>query len=357
MRIGIVTQPLNGNFGGIMQNYALQTILKDLGHTPITLDFVQSVPIGLFILSLCKTVLKRLFLWRKVPFISRIKKRGDTKGNLFINENINKTDYLTRYSSKLIDQYSLEALVVGSDQVWRPSYNTFLYDMYLNFARDYDIKKFAFAASFGVSNKEYTEKEAKVCKELIRQFKGVSVREKSGKGLCKYYFDVDAEWLLDPTFLLPKERYLDLTSNILPDKSDFIGAYILDSSQAKENIVDKLKQHTGLTKVKAISNAQVDITVEEWLAVFRDAKFIITDSFHGTVFSIIFQKPFIVIPNMERGLDRFKSLLEYFSLERALINDTNCEIPDLSFYSWESVSEGILSNKVKVLDFLNQALH
>lgn len=147
MRVGIVTQPLVGNFGGILQNYALQQVLRKLGHEPITIDYFGGTNGFRYKMFVIKRVISHLINNHRLP-LGRAKYLPSGVSDIFIRKNISLTDCTTRYRSRFIQRYHLEALVAGSDQIWRPIYNNSLPDMFLKFAKQSNVRKIAYAASF-----------------------------------------------------------------------------------------------------------------------------------------------------------------------------------------------------------------
>ena len=353
MNIGIVTQPLNGNFGGIMQNFALQCILKKMGHNPITIDFMSTIPWHLFILTSLKSFVL-LFTPKRRKFLHRKFSRPQISEQ-FINRFINKTPIVHRYKTSLIHNYDLDCIIVGSDQVWRPSYNQFLEDMFLKFAKNAIIKRIAYGASFGVDKNEYTDKEIQRVKPLVDLFNAISVREESGQSIVYNNFGKAAQIVLDPTLLLKREQYLEIIGKAHSKSIPILGAYILDGDTHTTKLIKDTKELLGIKTSKIITNAPEDISVEEWLCLFRDAEFIITDSFHGTVFSIIFQKPFVTIANRERGNSRFISLLKSVNLTNRIIyeNSDNLEKIIADKIDWNRVIESLDILRTKSIDFLN----
>lgn len=312
MRIGIITQPLCANYGGILQNWALQQILIKLGHDPITIDYLPTLTIKSFILSTIKSLIFWFIPSRRRRFIKRKYKRKSLFDG-FIAQHIKKTEVCYQYSMKYIEQYKLEALIVGSDQIWRPMYNDCLFDMFLQFAEDFKGKKIAYAASFGVDNWEFSEEQTKICSSLIKQFDAISVRESSGKSLCKNYLGIDALNVLDPTLLVSKDEYIKLCTDIPIVKERFLAAYVLDPSDEVNKIIAEEADKRGLTVRRYSADAKAKLTVEEWISIFRDASFIVTDSFHGTVFSILLKKTFRCVANKDRGNARFEDLLSKYN--------------------------------------------
>ncbi|WP_298906172.1 polysaccharide pyruvyl transferase family protein [uncultured Psychrobacter sp.] len=327
MKIAIMTQPLGKNYGGIMQAYALQKVLKDMGHSPITIDY-QTKERGFIYkkFRLAYRLAKKATGKRQAPINLESKIGYLTKHNQeFINANIVQSKYINE-SKKLKKHFkknSYDAVIVGSDQTWRPKYSPNIYDFYLDFiSKDKRIKRIAYASSFGVDDWEYSQEETKKCSKLAKLFDAISVREQSGVDLCKEYLGVDSELVLDPTLLLEKEDYLALIGDrYKADKSEGVFTYFLDKNEDKkkaaEYIANELSSRVYICQAKhslddLSSNKLEDYkmpAVQDWLASFANAEFVLTDSFHGMVFSIVFGKPFLVIVNKERGAARFESLL------------------------------------------------
>lgn len=193
------------------------------------------------------------------------------------------------------------------------------------------MKRIAYAPSFGVDKWEYNTNDTLKCKELITLFHSVSVREDSGVKLVEEYFGRSAVHVADPTLLLPKEKYIELfkEADIPLSKGNFL-TYILDLNSDIENLISEIECQCGLKAFKCNSevenpkaklNARIQPPVEQWIRGFYDAEFVLTDSFHACIFAIIFNKPFVVIGNRNRGLARFLSVLKKFGLEERLIYD------------------------------------
>lgn len=358
MRIGIVTQPLQNNYGGLLQNYALQQVLKRLGHTPVTIDFkLQSL--CRFVLSTCKTLVLYFIPMRRRPFV-RYRSNDESRLRAFAKKYIECTRPVKKYMSKLLRTYHIEGLIVGSDQVWRPRYNRYLEDMFLRFAKRVHMRKVAYAASFGVSDLEFSERQLQRCAPLLQQFDKVSVREASGVDLCRNYFHVEAEHVLDPTLLLGKEDYEAVCTEVPRRMEKFMACYILDPLPPKKRQhIDRMAQHLHLEPIYFTADRAATLSVEEWLAMFRDATYVVTDSFHGTVFSIVFEKPFITIVNNDRGADRFVSLLRTLGLETRLISAVTELIEDLYGYpvDWQTVNAALSAARMKSMNYLQNALN
>lgn len=373
MKIGILTLPLHTNYGGLLQAYALQTTLERMGHNVAVLDTPKKKKILEWGYPL--TIIKRCinkFLFRKgnkifyeqwynktYPIISK-------NTQPFIDKNIHRFEIS---NLQKLPKGEFDAFVVGSDQVWRPIYFTSMYDTrmeqaYLYFAKGWDVKRVAYAASFGTDKWEYTKKQTYSCSQLLRMFNYVSTRESSGVELCKQYLEAEAIQVVDPTMLLGKSDYINLfTSAETPASKGNLLCYILDESKEKLEIIDYIAKNKNLTPFKTNSKVgdtnlplekRIQPPVESWLRGFHDAEFVVTDSFHACVFSIIFQKPFIVIGNKKRGLARFLSLLETFDLAECIAE--NLESVKFIDIDWNKVSSILDQKREEAITFLSNAL-
>lgn len=346
-KIGILTQPLLNNYGGLLQNYALQQVLKQLGYEPETIDHgVRKQPwLNNQFCKIKKSIARWLHPGQHTPEPYQLTEKElriiSQNNNHFIDRNIKRTEkfYDNKKLDALISRGDYYGYVVGSDQCWRPSYACgFLNEMFLSFVESkMDVKRIAYAASFGTSAWEYSPPKTETCARLAQKFDLITVREKSGVALCREHLGVEAKHVLDPTMLLNKEDYIRVVeAEHAPISAGTLFHYILDPTPKKSALIDGVASKQGLihftvmpkfqqenrTKedLKKRINDCVFPSVTSWLRGFMDAKMVIVDSFHGTVFSIIFNKPFWVLSNEERGNARFESLLGMFGLEDRMVS-------------------------------------
>ncbi|EKT54125.1 polysaccharide pyruvyl transferase family protein [Providencia burhodogranariea] len=330
MKIGILTQPLRNNYGGLLQAYALQAFLKKHGHDVMTVDFQkENKPRFFGFKGIALNITKKYIFRKKIKSILPLTEKDKNKINQhsarFIAQNINRTQLITSLEEfTYLTQYNFDAYIVGSDQVWRPPYSPGMSAFFLEFLKD-DIKtkRIAYAASFGVDHcDEFSKDELIRYTALAKKFDLIGVREDSAVNLCDRHFGIKAEHVLDPTLLLEKDDYIELIKkdNLPPLDGDMM-VYVLDQTEEKKRIISEVKNKYKLKPYSIMPNDIDDVypPVTKWLKGFMDAKFIVTDSFHGVVFSIIFNKPFIAIGNNDRGLARFLSILKLFNLENHLI--------------------------------------
>ena len=251
--------------------------------------------------------------------------------NINVSPDIHSTNQLEKFIKGKYDY-----VVIGSDQTWRPSISADIYNFFLDFLQDESqMKKIAYATSFGTDQWEFSEEQEKRCKQLVKQFDAVSVREESGISLCQQFLDVDAEHVLDPTLLLKQEDYLKIVHASDFENKEGIFTYVLDKAKQKNDLIKHvsdilgMKVYTNQPKKDFYTESAEDLedfvypSIEGWLASFYKADFVITDSFHGTVFSILFNKPFITFVNHDSVASRFYSLLKKLNLEDRLIRDVN----------------------------------
>lgn len=329
MKIGILTLPFHTNYGGILQAYALQTILERMGHEVAVIDQSYNknkIQWFQFPFTICKRCIKK-YIMRRSCLIFYEKELN--KLIPFTKQYIHRKQY---NDLRNISQNEFDAIIVGSDQIWRPLYYPKIENAFLKFAENWNIKRIAYAASFGTEKWEYTSAQTNECARLLQKFDAISCRESQGVDMCKVYFQKKAHLVLDPTLLLQVEDYLKLIDRIkINHNKGTLFYHILDRTSEKDKIIHQIAREKELIpfkiNTKKIENKTIHLKkfmyqpIEAWLKAFMDAEFVVTDSFHACVFSILFNKPFIVIGNEQRGIARFNSLLKMFSLEDRLISD------------------------------------
>lgn len=368
MKIAILTQPLHNNYGGLLQAYALQKQLSDLGHDVLTVDFVSETKPRLWgIKGIASRFIKKFILNKpveRVLLINAKEKRAISQHtDRFKSENIRTTQRVTELAEfSYIKNYNFDAYVVGSDQVWRPEYSPGMSAFFLDFlGDDSSIKRVAYAASFGLDHcGEFSPDELDKYGRLLQKFDAVGVREDSAVKLCKQYFGADACHVIDPTLLLDRDDYLHLVEQ---EKSNISNGnmmvYVLDRSPEKQSIVDYVAKAKGLMPYTVMPERDgIYPAVTQWLRGFMDAEYVVTDSFHGVVFSIIFNKPFLAIGNPGRGLARFTSLLNMFALEDRLISNINQLNDELlsQKIDFSVVNDILKKQKLFAAKFLNDVL-
>lgn len=356
MKIGIVTQPLFNNYGGLLQNYALQQVLKRLGHEVKTIDFVGRVSFTRYLLSTSKQLLISVLKCRRPQIRSYVAIptfRNPIMAD-FVKNHIDTTRIVHSYTKEIINEEHFDAVITGSDQVWRPIYNRYIEDMYLKFVPD-SIKKIAYAASFGVDTWEYNAKLTKRCAKQAKRLNAISVRESTGVALCKDYLGVDATCVLDPTILAGADAYNPLLKE-KTEEQDYLFAYILDITPEKQAYVESLAKSKGLKLIIRGADENATLSVENWLSMIANSFMVVTDSFHGTVFSILFHRDFYSIVNVARGGTRFASLLNPLGLEHRMGDVSQVQSTESPSIDWQLVDCFLDQHRRDSMNFLTNAL-
>ena len=366
MRVAIVTLPLHTNYGGLLQAYALKSVLTSLGHEADVLDLKEKMPVPKGIKAPCiylSRMFKKLTGTRRQDVFREIRYHRELPAR-----SVYTSAFTERYiAPRLLDSYldikegEYDAFVVGSDQVWRPLYFTNIEDAFLGFTEGWDVRRLSYAASFGTDQLEYEYVTLERCAELLSHFDAVSVREDSAVGMCEEWLDCDsARHVLDPTMLVDSGIYRTMSASVAKHPSEGkIMTYILDPSAEKEHVLKFVETVSGYERFALNMEGPVP-SVEQWLAGFADSEFVVTDSFHGCVLSILMHKRFIAVGNSRRGMARMSSLLSMFGLDQRLVHGIDPEDDGEFFLSqpdWDAVDEILSEQKASSMDFLREALN
>lgn len=364
-RVGILTLPMTRNFGGNLQAFALMEVLASAGHRPLLINR-RWAPRGY--------VDDPDSPRNAIRYTSSFRLGAGVANGAFLDANVSpltRPFYGSNDLARNFEKLDLDALVVGSDQAWRSGYTSgLLGDFFFKFAgaATKPIRRASYAVSFGVDEWDYTDAQTKHTATLIRKFDAVSVREDVGVRMCRDIYGVEAQHVLDPTLLLPPERYRELFEGVPESATRRIVTYVLDASDDKARVLEAISARLGLPVYATngleyaggspIAGGAGDNSVEQWLRSISEAEFVITDSFHGMVFSILFNKPFIAYGNAARGMSRFTSLLGLLALEDRLVLDAaNLDIVKaLQPIDWQAVNARLAEEREKSLRFLEHAV-
>jgi hypothetical protein len=372
MKIGILTLPLTNNYGGILQCYALKKVLNDNGLETVLIDYKNN-PMSTVetIKRIIKNKLKGFFFSnsnKQIAFIDSSIKEVSVNAQTFIDVELSpKTKEIYTFDELFQTNRLVDGYIVGSDQVWRSDYTPNIKRYFLDFVEDSKLK-ISYAASFGKDSFNVDEDTYDYCIEQLKTFNSVSVREDSAKDILSNRFNVDSEHVLDPTMLLDANDYKELVNKYLPaskENESNIFCYILDRNELSNKLISFVSNTLNI-KPFEVKPKNMDVNFEKskkdyifphitlWLKAFIESEFIIIDSFHGCVFSIIFNKKFIAIGNVSRGLSRFNSLLSMFNLEgRMILNETDISKKLIhDEINWPLVNKLLKENKMKSKAFL-----
>ncbi len=389
MKIGIVTfWESTDNYGQVLQAYALQTVLKNMGHEPFLIRYSLKASLGENRkTSLLRKIIKVLTIYPMLKAIKRsIQQREDIachnrieeknvmrKFSDFRDNNISYSEFIYNSIEELkANPPHADCYITGSDQVW-----TMLLSIegnaayYLDFGKD-DVIRISYAASFG--RPYYPVELCSKLSLLLKKFKAISVREKEGVEICKS-LGLKATHVLDPTLLLKKENYLCFCKNT-DDYKRNIYIYSINIRTPHELYWDEVKKfayenNLPITVTTSSGNIpgreiykDVDYcyaTISEWLSQINNAELVVTTSFHGVVFCLLMHTNFVYVPlnsTGSKGNGRVKSLLSSVGLENKQCtrkeNFKKCVSVEIS---WDIVDKEIERLREISFSFLTSALN
>jgi len=370
--IGIVTLEGYFNYGNRLQNYALKHVIEELGFevkTTVIDDY------NIFDRSLntqFKKILKMPFKLQKKILISKLNllKRYSNRNN--VNTKNNRTGIFKEFSNKYLDEtffslsnpddvkYLLENysyFITGSDQVWNPDYIHKLHIYFLSFVPAY--KRIAYAPSIGRDKLpiEYEEKY----KKWFEGMNSISVREESGANIIESLTGIEAPVMADPTMLLSKEQWLSVSnrSNKRPNAPYLLTYFLGGPTEEARKELERLADEKNMKVINLGDVTEKEIYEtgpSEFLDFINNASAFFTDSFHGVVFSIIFQTPFVVYERQSSGpsmYSRIETILDNFDMRDREAEGFDQDIFSMDFSGTYEVLE---REYEKSINYLKEAL-
>lgn len=341
MRIGIITFHRAHNYGALLQCFALKRYIESLGHTVNIIDYwpdyhrctYQLLP-DFSSLSL-KSKIKSIVFF--LMGINRILQRANGYKKFMVNH-LGLSNNIEFKSGELLNQLEYDVIVYGSDQIWwnatLPEFKGFDW-VYWGQQPSKAKRKISYAPSMGVVNFQDSERE--MIKQMLRNFDSISVRENAVKNLFEGEFGTKASLVLDPVFLLDGRQWEALCERIsLPfDVNEkFVLLYQLVSNEEACNLAERVSKYfnwriieiRGRVDALKFGNRYLQtICPLGFVKLVKHASFIVTTSFHGTAFSIVFEKQFLAA-GMGKNSERAKSLLTNIGLEHRYISDVNEQV-------------------------------
>ncbi|GAB6137386.1 polysaccharide pyruvyl transferase family protein [Halanaerobaculum tunisiense] len=366
-KIGIIT--LNGyfNYGNRLQNYAVEQILKSLNFEVETIikknnanndqngflnkiKKIKNKDLSDIYKVLTKRIKNKIWNYRYKKQISE----KTLKFKEFSKKYLTEEEYIV--TNELNNKF--DYFVTGSDQVWNPYYNKYPSFEFLDFtSKD---KKVAFSPSFGVADIPNSHK--KIYKQWLNDFNYLSVREEAGANIIKKLTGKDAEVLVDPTMLITKEEWMKIAnkSSKKPSKKYLLTYIIGDRLDKWNQRIKKVAEDNDLEIVNLADINDKQRFIEgpaEYLDYFNFAEIIFTDSFHGTIFSILFNRPFVVYNRQGTKasmISRLETLLNKFELaDRFGKRLNNKDIFNIDFSHVDSILE---EERNEAFDYLEKVL-
>ena len=347
-KAGIITIIDKNNYGNRLQNYALQETIKKLGIDVKTIVNYNSINRKNWKYPL-----------KKIKFYIKKGKNTNFDERRECFENFDKLiDYTNYYVTpfKNIDKY-FDFFIVGSDQVWNPNYRMSDVDL-LNFVRK--KRKISYAASFSVNN--LTQKDMDKLTKALRGFDRISVREDRGKEIVDSLGLNKEVWVtLDPTFLLTSEEWKKVIrkpKQYEKQKKGYILSYFLgEKSEETKKFIEKVSKEKKLDVIDILNKSDKFYKTgpSEFLYLEKNASMICTDSFHSSVFAIIFNKPFVIFnrktskSNMNSRID---TLLREFELDSQKYNNMSQNYE----YDYNKVQNILNKKRTESINFLRDSL-
>ena len=337
------------NYGSALTNYALHETLAEMGKTVLMLEWPT---------------------WEKATWPipdSHTRRFARRHYDISMRQTYDNLDHFN---------YHCESFILGSDQLWnyysvKENGNYF----FLDFVHP-GKRKIAYATSFGHSTSFFPKERQLEISEYLQQFTAISVREKDGVDICRDTFGVHAVQTLDPVFICSPSAYEKAINDAeASEKEPYILGYILNPTEEKRNallrasrklqlplkvILDGQENYDKNYKAMNLNDAVLGtVGVEDWLYYFENAQFILTDSYHGLCFSLIFHKNFICFGNRLRGMSRFNTLIEITKLDdHMLLNPQDDSIDDLLYrvIDYNAVEQRLDVEKRRSREWLKNAL-
>lgn len=315
MKIGILSLSLGRNYGGILQLYALSKYLESLGHQVVVLN--RQPNDGGTIKKIIRKVLSMMGIKRyRQPL------RIEINIDPFIQREFTFSvpAHSSRQFAQLCKKEGLDAIFYGSDQIWRREFEQHCGLDFFGASTPKYVRQVAYAPSFGLDVWEYSPKETMRIKLLLSRFKALSCRESSGAQLINDKLNLVATVVCDPTILLTVDDYNEQASEHSCPKG-YCFVYWLGDEQSMNKTIDRYSRIQGLDVVTINLRTTTPLpTIEDWLSLIKNASYVITDSYHGTVFSLLFHKQFYVYCNNSGGFSRIETLFNVVGVQGKLNN-------------------------------------
>lgn len=364
-KIGTITFSWAHNYGALLQTYALEKKLEQFGDVRV-IDFKKEQYVKMYkvLTPLNGNINKKLkILIKNVLYFSKNYCRYKNFKN-FINKNINfsRSFYSEEDLKKNAPNYDI--YITGSDQVWNPKIVGELSDAYtLNFGNS-NVIRISYAASVGDASQIKYNKE--IFKEKLSHLDCISVRENDAKIELDRILDNDVSVVLDPTLLLTREEWSKVIKGN-KEKEKYILAYVVEEDIEYNKIVNELSKKTGLKvihfekrgkKYNNVLKSAYTADPFDFVNYIKNAEYVVATSFHATVFSIIFNKKFFIIPHRKTGA-RVTNLLDKLEIKgRTFSNIEEFENINYNFETnWEEVNKKLNIERKKSINWLSNALN
>lgn len=377
-KIGLLTWTEYENYGTYLQWYALNTVIKELNYDCITINYTSNKnkrkgyidllfekPLSFIILIFRKIIVRCVQKNGLIPFKQLVKKH--VKYSEFRKNHFQLTSEVNTSSELFILNQKFDAFICGSDQIWNPY--TFDTHFFLDFVT-LGTKKIAYAPSIGAERIDNRSISIAI-KNLLSDFTHISIREKSGSELLEKIVNRDIPVVLDPTLLLSKEHWTGVADKKYRITGSYILCYFLGNNEHYWKEIQEIALEKKLELVvipvykKDLSRGTIkvnDVGPAQFISLIKYAELVLTDSYHGSIFSILFEKKFVVYKRFSKFSHknqntRIFNLLDILSLEEVLVTKRNSISKILSkTINFHDVNTKLHIKKMYSLQYLNNAL-
>ena len=370
MKAGIITFNSAHNYGAVLQAYAMQEYLKSLGLEVEVINFRPKEIDNVYKLYSIKRKgnkivrgLKKLKKMVLVNVSQRWKIDKSKNFEYFINNVLNTTKAYNTLPELQKDFPQYDILIAGSDQIWNTELTKGFKPVYFLEFGNKDARRISYAASLGSNS--LPEKYVVFYKRYLENFDFISVREESMKEILKPVTDKPITCVVDPTMLIDKEVYDKVKIDTRFKGQDYIYVHFIGKDEKTYEIADKMSRILNLPIVHNRNkgffenelSGQFSERPEQYISVIENAKYVITNSFHATVFSIIYEKNFITIPHA-KSPERMQNLLSKLGLTNHLVEDVRI-MPELDTLkiNYKEVKEKLQEARKESIEFLNNAIY
>ena len=350
MKLGIITFHRAVNYGAVLQTYALTKYLNGIGFETEVVDYRENRVDNEYKLFPQKASVKRII---KDLLYFPIKNKKNKKFEEFRQSKIKMSKKIYNKENLKDSEKEYNYFITGSDQVFNYKLTDFDKNYFLDFVKE-DSKKLSYAASLGMDRIPEDKKEE--YKRLLSKFFKISIREQQNKEMIENLINEKAEVNIDPTFLISKDEWQKLAQK--PKEENYILIFVMQRNKSIFEFAEELSKETNC-KIIYIANDykrivkgkyKYNLSPEEWLGYFEYAKYVITNSFHGLAFSILFEKDFYIELQKEPATAnaRMNNILQKFKLEDRKVENGKYEKTEIN---WSYAREEIRKEKTKTLEY------
>ncbi len=355
-KIGILTWHYYQNFGSALQCFALQTVLENLGKSVKVINY-RNPKFGS--VNICKENICYVF----APILELISERYKLANLIFRKKYIHETG-LVKSSDEVKKMSSdFDVVIFGSDQIWAPN---LLNPVYLGESTNKNVRKISYAASIGLN--DIPEHLIQKYKKLLQDFYSISIREEEGKNLLKTKCGIDSTVVLDPTLLLTAKTYAKIQRPVKGIKKKYLFCYFLNKEHQYKEIVQKYAFEHNL-QIVGVSDKVEDgkwmirltgLGADHFLWLVNNAETIMTDSYHGSIFSLLFHKNLWIFQRFAENNpicqnSRIRQLQNYFNLQHRVISATS-QLDEASSIDYNDFEFKLNLLRTSSLEFLKNAL-